>query len=284
MDSPGGAPTSSELPDTPARPNKCGRPSSQEGQPLAHTLVRRLERRAGVLARPRLQAPRLGRVCVGLLVDVGCCPDSNHAPGLPPSSICGQGAWQTGRFQSVAPTAAAQPVAVPAALPSCVGSLGCARRSWRPGRCRGSGDDLALQLPGGRGEQGELVAAGGLGRRHARCAPLLLRHARSRGVSQPSGARPRGMSSQPGLASRTANLDGGRRSARPVALCCETASNPLTGSAPRWGCALLPATRPASPIAARAHAPCSWPMPKSTSPAHRGPRHGGVQWLVVTMS
>jgi hypothetical protein len=42
------------------------------------------------------------------------------------------------------------------------------------------------------------------------------------------------------------DYDRGRRSARPVALCLETVSNPDQDPPLRWGCALLPATCPAS--------------------------------------
>jgi hypothetical protein len=80
-----------------------------------------------------------------------------------------------------------------------------------------------------------------------------------------SGARSRVCHRHPVWLPARPNRHGGRRSARPVALCLETASNPPTGSAPRWGCALLPATCPAS----------NPPPPTSTSPAHPVPPHRG---------
>jgi hypothetical protein len=83
---------------------------------------------------------------------------------------------------------------------------------------------------------------------------------------------------------RAAEPDGGRRSARPVALCLETVSKPCDRVRPSGGDTLsclrlaLPPSMP-PPLARLQLAGAAW-----TSPANRGPLHRGVQWPPVTLS
>ena len=95
------------------------------------------------------------------------------------------------------------------------------------------------------------------------------------GVSEGGGARSIGfvISSQP--PSCLPNRDGGRRSARPVALCLETVSDPADRVRPSGGDALSClrlALPPSLHPAARGSCVCPW---VSTSPANRGPLHRG---------
>lgn len=183
------------------------------------------------------------------------------------------------------------------------------RRDGR-GRSRTSGPFPCQQPPGtayvlsftvghqqGLGEQqpahrwaaaGQDRSHGGRARDDARCTPFTSGTTRScalpRGRGRGRGARSRGVSPQHGHLPSLPNRDGGRRSARPVALCLETVSKPCDRVRPSGGDTLsclrlaLPPSMP-PPLARLQLAGVAW-----TSPANRGPLHRGVQWPPVTLS
>jgi hypothetical protein len=101
-------------------------------------------------------------------------------------------------------------------------------------------------------------------------------------ISGPT-AKGQGMWSPTQPPSSLPHRHGGRRSARPVALCWETVSNPLTRSAPQVGMRSLACDSPCLPRCIRRSCVPHLAMGLDLA-AHRGPLPRGVQEPFVTVS